>query len=269
MPKEVDILIAGFSCVDFSALNNKKKTLDDRGESGDTLIGLIEYAESCRPRMVILENVKNCPWDKVAERWEAMGYLAVHIGVDTKDFYLPQTRCRGYMLCIDKQHLANRPDLEANIPDQWRSTLDSFKRRASSPAGWFLLDHDDPKLEQIESDMAVRILTTSSRPAAWDAYAARHVRYRTENQLGHRRPVSRSEAHYRCQMPDFTWHTWARAMPERVWDTIDINFLRRLQAGHDMHFKEYEATNGHKWIRSANRWQEVHRSFTRHRAGDG
>ena len=36
IPPDVDILIAGFSCVDFSNLNKWNKTLHETGESGDT-----------------------------------------------------------------------------------------------------------------------------------------------------------------------------------------------------------------------------------------
>jgi hypothetical protein len=36
IPADIDILIAGFVCKDLSRLNNKGKTLDDHGESGDT-----------------------------------------------------------------------------------------------------------------------------------------------------------------------------------------------------------------------------------------
>jgi len=50
-------LIAGSSCVDFSLLNNKKKGIDDGGESGDTIGGILSYAKKFRPTIIILENV--------------------------------------------------------------------------------------------------------------------------------------------------------------------------------------------------------------------
>lgn len=238
MPQEVDILIAGFSCVDFSALNCKRKKLDENGESGGTFMGIVNYARSHRPRMVLLENVKNCPWEEVAAYWEDLGYLATHVAVDTKDFYIPQTRVRGYMFCIDK-HTLHGSDL-AGIMEAWRNTFSSFKRRASSPAGMFLLDNDDRRLEQVESGMAIRIAASNPRVVAdWKKYQNRHRAYREDNKLGDKRPVSKSEDHATCQMPDFAWHTWARATVERIWDTLDINFLRKLQAGYDMNFKEY------------------------------
>jgi hypothetical protein len=39
-------------------------------------------------------------------------------------------------------------------------------------------------------------------------------------------------------MPDFAWQTWVKSLPERVWDTIDVNFLRKLAEGCDMNYKE-------------------------------
>jgi hypothetical protein len=39
-------------------------------------------------------------------------------------------------------------------------------------------------------------------------------------------------------MLDFAWQTWFRYLPERIWDTIDVNFLRKLVEGYDMNFKE-------------------------------
>lgn len=242
----MDILIAGFSCVDFSALNCKRKKLDENGESGGTFMGIVNYARSYRPRMVVLENVKSCPWDEVAAYWHGLGYLATHVAADTKDFYIPQTRVRGYMFCIDETALAGSglAGSGSAIMDHWRNTFTSFKRRASSPAGMFLLDIDDRRLEQIEADMAFRINATNPRVAAdWTRYQNRHRGYREDNKLGDKRPVSKSGDNATCQMPDFAWHVWARASVERIWDTLDINFLRKLQAGYDMNYKEYVYAN--------------------------
>lgn len=201
-------------------------------------MAIVDYVKVARPQMIILENVKNCPWDELVKRWNDIGYLAVHADVDTKDFYIPQTRVRGYMLCVDKQGLD--PDLEKSVMGDWVALLSRFKRRASSPAGMFLLDDDDPQLEKIETDLATRILSHGPRvPACWKKYQKHHNAHRDHNKLGHRRPVTNSEDHVTCKMPDFAWHTWAGSAVERVWDTLDINFLRKLQIGVDINYKEY------------------------------
>jgi site-specific DNA-cytosine methylase len=84
-------------------LNNQKKSLGDHGESGSTFYGILNYAKVYRPPLVILENVKGAPWQQASEDWQSIGYAAMFMMVDTKDYYLPQTRERGYMICIDQE----------------------------------------------------------------------------------------------------------------------------------------------------------------------
>ncbi|KAI9927688.1 hypothetical protein MW887_003309, partial [Aspergillus wentii] len=238
IPKNADILVAGFSCVDFSGLNNKRKTLDEKGESGGTFWGIIRYAKTYRPRMVILENVKTAPWEKIEKHWNEIDYFAVHMDVDTKAYYLPQTRERGYMFCVDRR-LLKKNHLSEEDMQEWSTVFARFKRPASSPAGMFLIDSDNRRLEQIEKDMALRISSSTSRATVnWAKYQVRHQSYRLNQNLGHKRPVSKSQDNGTCQMPDFAWQTWVKSLPERVWDTLDVNFLRKLVEGYDMNYKE-------------------------------
>ncbi|KAB8219958.1 hypothetical protein BDV33DRAFT_231235 [Aspergillus novoparasiticus] len=235
VPRNPDMLIAGFSCVDFSSLNNKRKTLDDSGESGGTFWGILGYAKRYRPRIVVLENVRTAPWGKIAEAWGGIDYFACHAEVDTKAYYLPQTRERGYMLCVDRQRMREH-GLEETAMADWVKILSQFKRPASSPVGMFLMDPDDRRLEQIENDMTTR--SASHTVYNWERYQVRHQNYRMNMGLGHRRPFTRSQEDGSSQMPDFTWQPWLRSMPERVWDTLDANFLRKLVEGYDMNHKE-------------------------------
>ncbi|KAL2800195.1 hypothetical protein BJX66DRAFT_350936 [Aspergillus keveii] len=240
IPKNADILIAGFACVDFSVLNNHRKTLDEKGESGGTFWGIVRYAMTYRPRLVILENVKSAPWEKIAKHWNEIDYFAIRADVDTKAYYLPQTRERVYMFCVDKRLMDGNGLSEADMR-AWTDVLAKFKRPASSPAGMFLMDVDDRRLEQIERDMAMKITSPASSARAtvnWAKYQVRHQNYRLSQGLGHRRPVSKSQDDGTCRMPDFAWQTWVKSLPERVWDTIDVNFLRKLAEGCDMNYKE-------------------------------
>ncbi|KAL6234151.1 hypothetical protein BDW75DRAFT_213122 [Aspergillus navahoensis] len=156
------------------------------------------------------------------------------------------------MFCVDRRLLSdlaqnqhdlglNADELGLNIRREWVDTLAAFKRPASSPAGMFLLDADDRQLEQIERDMAQKIIASAAAARAtvnWDRYQVRHQGYRLKQGLGHRRPISKSQDDGTCKMPDFAWQVWMRSLPERVWDTIDVNFLRKLVSGYDMNYKE-------------------------------
>lgn len=52
VPSDMDILIAGFSCVDFSRLNKMGKKLTDTGESSDAFRATLMYARKFRPVVV-------------------------------------------------------------------------------------------------------------------------------------------------------------------------------------------------------------------------
>ncbi|PLN84907.1 putative C-5 cytosine-specific DNA methylase [Aspergillus taichungensis] len=236
IPKNADLLIAGFACVDFSNLNKNRKTLDQNGESGGTFWGIIRYARVYRPRMVILENVRSAPWDDIKNHWDEINYFSIYLGVDTKSYYLPQTRERGYLFCVDRE-LMEKNNLSRGQILRWTAVFEGFRRPASSPAGMFLIDADDSRLDQIEQDV---IGKTSCNPREWSRYQIRHQTYRADQKLGDERPVSKSKDQGVCQMPDFYWHGWARSLPERVWDTLDINYLRKLAEleGYDMNYKE-------------------------------
>ncbi|KAJ9242829.1 hypothetical protein DTO271D3_569 [Paecilomyces variotii] len=238
IPKNPDILIAGASCVDFSNLNNQKKSLEDKGESGSTFYGILNYAKVYRPPLVILENVKGAPWAQAAEDWQKIGYAAAFTIVDTKDYYIPQTRERGYMICIDQQR-EGRDQVANDAIAEWAQIFAQFERRASSPASAFILEDDDPRLERIQKDMAEKSASSRSRTANWSKYQARHQSYRLNNKLGYKRPLSKFQDHGSCNMPDFVWQDWSRVQPERIWDTLDMNFLRTLRTNrYDINYKE-------------------------------
>ena len=92
VPGGVDILIAGTSCVDYSALNNQQKDLDQKGESGQTFWGMLGWVRTHRPPIVIQENVCKAPWDQMVWHYAQEGYHATFLRVDTKQHYIPHTR---------------------------------------------------------------------------------------------------------------------------------------------------------------------------------
>ncbi|KAH8923781.1 hypothetical protein BT69DRAFT_1281148 [Atractiella rhizophila] len=98
VPGHVDLLVAGTSCVDYSNLNNKKKGIKDGGESGNTFGGMLAWVDKNKPPIVILENVCSAPWHAVVAEFDNIGYVAEPIRLDTKQYYIPHTRTRGYLM---------------------------------------------------------------------------------------------------------------------------------------------------------------------------
>jgi site-specific DNA-cytosine methylase len=235
IPKDVDLLIAGFSCVDFSRLNSSNKGLEDFGESGDTFYSILDYCRHNRPRIVILENVSGAPWEKICGFWPEIDYAASWVRVDTKDFYLPQTRQRGYLIAIDKRAWKGA---KAAV-EQWKDTLTAMKRKASSGVEAFLLPSDDPRLLRAEEEL---IHTASEqekrREGEWSCCESRHETYRDQLGLGPMRPLINWENGGSCSPVEFLAQKWLKNQRERIHDCIDISYLRNLSRGFDLNFKK-------------------------------
>ena len=97
VPGYCDMLVAGTSCVDYSNLNNEQKTINEAGESGQTFRGMMTWVQKKQPPVVILENVCGAPWEEISLAFQAKGYAAHFMRVDTKRFYIPHTRTRVYL----------------------------------------------------------------------------------------------------------------------------------------------------------------------------
>ncbi|KAF3392836.1 hypothetical protein F1880_008744 [Penicillium rolfsii] len=245
VPGDLDILIAGTACVDFSSMNNKRKLLSEEGESSSTFNALLRYARKYRPRLIVMENVSKAPWENFIEIWAEIDYHAAHVILDSKNYYIPQTRTRGYLIAIDKHPLdgASIGGAEISLDElgsQFKDLMKKFARKASSPAGVFLLPENDRRLEQIHKDLSTRLEASSSRAEVnWDRYQIRHAEFRVQAEIGDQRPISRSQAGILgVQPPDFYWRSWFNAQVERVWETIDMKFLECITRGIDFNYKE-------------------------------
>lgn len=225
--------MAGFSCVDFSPLNTKKKELKAAGESGDTFRSILNYATTKRPALVVLENILHAPWDEIAALWGARGYAAMYVKPDTKQYYIPHTRQRGYMLCIDKRKLKSA---ESNVA-QWGKLMEKFQRPASSPVEAFLLTDDDLRLHMAKEEMSKTFSDEEKREVSWTLCQGRHQTYRTVESLGSKRPLTDWVEGGQSGFPDYAWIDWNKAQTDRVKDTCDVAYLRSATRGFDFQFK--------------------------------
>ncbi|KAK2750622.1 hypothetical protein FQN57_002693 [Myotisia sp. PD_48] len=237
VPTNPDLLVVGFSCVDFSALNFHRKALEEMGESGHTFYSVLRYMQRCRPALVVLENVCGAPWEQIKSILHEISYTGYHVKVDSKNYYLPQTRERGYMLAIDQTKLVTEDIGNSDSKSSpFARMMKTLERPASSPATQFLLKHDDPRLRDAVNDIS-SVTSKDRQPVDWTRYKARHLGYRMREGYGDKRPLTRWQDNGTCQMPDFYWHGWSRTQTERVWDTLDVNFLRGMIRGYDINFK--------------------------------
>lgn len=253
IPRDVDMLVAGFSCVDFSNLNNAKKGLDDGGESGDTLRAIFQYIKRYRPAICILENVQTAPWDEITRifrndqqgpskkkiktshlmKWDEgdQAYAANFIIVDTKHYYIPQTRQRGYLILVDR-----RCPQADDMVDTWAKIMQDLKRPASSPFADFLLEDGDIHLNRAKSDMTY----TRAKITDWSLCRERYALYRATHQLGHKRSLTQWKNDGSFHVPGHWWAGWVAGQVERVLDTLEINYLfNAARKSTDYRYKTY------------------------------
>jgi site-specific DNA-cytosine methylase len=218
IPGNVDIVIAGTSCVDFSNLNNKRKELDPEigSESSKTWYAVLAYVTKFRPAIVILENVKGGPYDLMMDCYRKIDYLPAGCLLDTKNFYLPHTRQRGYLVCFDKTKATGNID---GIEKKWTSLMADFRRHASSSVADFMLP-DEVRTQQ-------QSLDDNTKEYDWAACEIRHLQYRQDQRLGNARPFTFWSASGTMNVPETGSISWYHKQPERVRDYMDIAMLRK------------------------------------------
>ncbi|RYN75563.1 hypothetical protein AA0117_g6173 [Alternaria alternata] len=226
IPTDVDILVAGFVCKDLSRLNSRGKTLDDGGESGDTFQGMYAYTDRFRPSIVLLENVKNekKTWDDVVRTFDRIGYKAQWIYCDTKNYYLPQTRERMYMIAIERTLFGKGVK---SATSQWKDLMQNFERQCSSPYEAFLP-------ESLKESSGYSLLKNEPD---WALCKLRNDHIRSEKRLGILSPISRRSDNGTVLPPDFADRKFYISQSSRVHDAIDIAHLEAAAKGYDSLYK--------------------------------
>lgn len=242
-PGCVDILVAGTSCVDYSNLNTKRKDLEDGGEAGQTFMGMIEWINKAKPPIVILENVYSAPWDKMVELMEQYGYAATYQRMDTKTYYIPHTRQRGYLFAVLRAPNKKKA-LDKKRTDGWTKLLEKLKRNASASLDAFMLPNDDPRVLRGRARLTMEASTgggdagdSRAGRTDWTKCETRHLLARSNEELGDKRPLTGWSDAGQTQMPSFAWNEWVSPQVHRVHDLLDINTLRLAQHGVDNTYK--------------------------------
>ncbi|KAK0255105.1 hypothetical protein LTS09_009861 [Friedmanniomyces endolithicus] len=214
-----DIVVAGTSCVDYSRQNAHRKGITDGGESGETWYGALAYCKAIRPKMIIFENVQSADWGSMLKHYRAIDYDCEGVFVDSKDYYIPHTRQRGYMICFDSRRLG-KSGSSAGLGKRWQDLMEKLKRRASSSVSDFLLPADQVIMRQHTRD------DEALREVDWAQCEIRQMQYRQSQGLGIARPVTHWLESGFMIVPERGQRAWFTRQVERVKDTIDCCILR-------------------------------------------
>jgi site-specific DNA-cytosine methylase len=241
VPGDCHIVIAGSACVDYSSLSRTQKEFGVKGESYSTMSGVLAYCRKHSPSMVLLENVKGAPWMKgqknITKIWRKAGYDVAVIYVDTKDYYIPQTRQRGYLLGFNHARAEAQGFDTMMALKKWIGYIRALTSRATAPYTAFIYNNDSTENE-IMRRRCETAAVASKKEINWALCRQRYYALRSSNSYGQLRPFTRWDANGTSTCFDFVWQLWMRMQRDRVLDTLDIAFLRYLaERDYDMNGK--------------------------------
>ncbi|KAJ4287080.1 hypothetical protein N0V88_007774 [Collariella sp. IMI 366227] len=211
--------------------------LPSGGESARTFFAAVKLIARTRPKVVILENVLGAPWDMYTRQiFPMLEYVARWVRLDSKEFYLPQTRVRGYLVAVDAMSIGQ--EAATSIATRWEAKISHCKRAPSAPISAYLRAPDDPATVQARADME------SKPPAAaeWNLCSIRHATVRQKHGLRRdENPVSmKAMRNGRIIFANFPSHSWMRfwdIQVTRIPDLLDIVFAIALQGRVDLGYK--------------------------------
>jgi len=211
------------------------------GESMRTFLSSMSYIIRTRPKIVILENVDSAPWAAKTNFWfPRAGYVAAHAKVNSRMYYVPQTRQRGYLIAVDVEVFGI--ERAQAVINQCIRLLKKLERPASSNVTEFLLGPDDPRLVEARADMEQK--GSSQKDIDWGFSQVRHEATRqVEGLPATAHPFSMAVFSHGKLMdatpPSRSWIKYFKKQPPRVLDFIDIVILKSLQMQCDLRHKTW------------------------------
>ena len=145
-----DLFTYSFPCQDISLAGKQASFEEGSGTRSSLLWECKKIIESCRPKYLLMENVKNLiskkhkpNFDKWLLYLESLGYTNYWQILNSKDYGIPQSRERVFVISILGEHKPYKfPDkltleknifdfLESNIPDKYKMSskcIEKIKR---------------------------------------------------------------------------------------------------------------------------------------------
>ena len=143
--------------------------------SGQKITGAASGANRC-PKLS-KKAKERTEFDISCESWdkEDLAYSSCWLRVDAKQYYIPQTRTRRYMICLNRRLFAS-VDQADEAAQQWKHCMVALERKASAPVEAFLLPEDDPRLQYAKDEMSKT--GKLRRETDWEVHNGRHEDYR-------------------------------------------------------------------------------------------
>lgn len=282
---EVDLFIAGTSCVDFSSLNTRKskefeklaqannkwrelysgmkssggnltlhnlrdedwqlciegmmsKTGHNR-TSTTTFASAMNYLKERQPKIVIFENVHGAPWASTIDYvFPLTGYTAQIVSLDTKNYYLPQTRLRKYVVAFNHRFFGIQASRK--LCKDFKVAVEALERKYSSTVTDFLLPSNSHELHRARNEMELASQSTQEKDTDWSFSRSRHTQFRRAQGIPDERPWIQWRENGSSNAPAKMWKPWEAPLPNRVKDLLEC-FYQVGMAGKNLKHGKYDA----------------------------
>ena len=131
---EVDLIMHGSPCQDFSVAGKQAGGDKDSGTRSSLMYETIRIAEKLKPKYVIWENVKNLlgkthrhNFDAYLEAMEQLGYTNYYQVINAKDYGIPQNRERVFTISIlgkENYEFPPKQELKLKLKDMLEDEVD-------------------------------------------------------------------------------------------------------------------------------------------------
>jgi len=185
------------------------------------------------------EKAKKCEDHGLDWYFSQIEYDSESIIVDTKKYYIPQTRERGYMVCIDKERFKKESERK-ELLREWKKILKLLESPASvSTDDMLFAAKDDVEVELSPAATVLEEISMEKQNVIpWDKAKKDYYEYRQQRGYGHKRTLTFWGDKGSKRLPDF----WALAMnreKERPLEVTEIAHLRNIARGFDDRYYRY------------------------------
>ncbi|KAG6365518.1 hypothetical protein INS49_007129 [Diaporthe citri] len=211
------------------AIKAMSEKTERKNTSTKTFAAAMNYAFWRQPMMLIFENVDSAPWQKLIDCGflQLMGYAATVHRLDTKNYHMPQTRVRKYMIAFShKAFTLKGAQMLCKLFSQ--DTLPSLKHTHSNSVTDFILPPNSLELHRARNEMELAAQGVREMESNWSFSKSRHTAFRRNHKIPDRRDWIRWLENAMSNAPANMWKAWENRQPCRVSDLLECIFTLGL-----------------------------------------
>lgn len=207
---------------------------DTKNTSTTTFAAAMNYLRERQPKIAIFENVESAPWPSILQYVLPLcGYSGTVQKLDTKNYYLPQTRSRAYLIAYS--HGFFGVDGAKELCELLGTKVKKLEHRYSSSVTDFLLSVNSHELHRARNEMELASQMTRERDTDWSFSKSRHTAFRRIMGIPDERRWLRWSETGSSNAPAKMWKPWEAKQPNRVRDLLDIVYLVAVSGKNPRH----------------------------------